>query len=273
MNVVDIPMEEIFSDDKFNCRGKITPIDVVDLMRDIEEDGLLTPIQIQKYDKELGFKYRIIAGHRRHKACELLEKETMSCVIMEVESEAKALKINLTENLLRKNLNVMQEARALQRLKNAGLSEHEVADQLQASRGWVQIRYLLLGLPKEIQEEVEAGTINQPGIRQLYQLRNQPEAQMDLALAMKKAKLKGEKAPISPPKNNPFQKKHRGRVELYQMLGHVMDSIGPNFGTRCLAWAGGEISNVDLYRDIAEIAKAKNISYEIPVASEAIASL
>jgi hypothetical protein len=48
------------------------------------------------------------------------------------------------------------------------------------------------------------------------------------------------------------------------MIEHIIDSVGPSFGTRCLAWAAGEISEYELHLDIAEEAKAKGKRYNVP---------
>ena len=51
IEVVDIPLTEIDADENFNCRGKIAPIDVVDLAKDITERGLIQPVSVAPIEK------------------------------------------------------------------------------------------------------------------------------------------------------------------------------------------------------------------------------
>ncbi len=61
-----------------------------------------------------------------------------------------------------------------------------------------------------------------------------------------------------------FKKRPRDTDDIFYMQDHIQTTIGNNFGTRCLAWAAGEISDLDLYRDIQEIAARVGILYKIP---------
>ena len=68
--VQEIELTRIYNDSKFNCRGAILPMDVVDLAKDIELNGLQFPIAVQPavdVDGGLpdGYNFRIVAGHRR----------------------------------------------------------------------------------------------------------------------------------------------------------------------------------------------------------------
>src|ERR1019366_295766 len=140
--------EEIFSDEEFNCRGFIAPSDVVDLARDIASEGLLSPIVVQpagdvtEHKMPRGKFWRIIAGHRRYAAMFLINKTPMiPCIVRTGLNPVKALILNLGENNNRKSLNILQEARALERLKNQGLGQTEIAQALKVPRPWVQTRF------------------------------------------------------------------------------------------------------------------------------------
>lgn len=55
-----------------------------EILQSIKEIGITTPILVRP--KENG-KYELISGHRRKKACELLGKNTIPCVIRELSNE------------------------------------------------------------------------------------------------------------------------------------------------------------------------------------------
>ena len=262
--IVHIKINEIFADSDFNCRGYIAPIDVVELSRNIDTHGLQQPIVVRpiKNDK---FGYKIISGHRRHKAFAVLGRETIPAIVNSNISDKDALVMNLGENLHRKDLNIMQEAHALERLKLAGLSESEVAKEIGKSQTWVHIRYLLLELPNEIREAAAAGYVTQSQIKSIHALGTRDE-QLEAAAKAKKAKISGTKAPVlsKKVKRNIFKAKARPKDDIFFMQEHIAEAIGNNFGTRCLAWAAGEITDIELFQDIEGIADRAQIKYTIP---------
>lgn len=271
---MDMPMSDIHVDEEFNCRKKIAPIDVVDLAKDITKNGLLQPVIIAQQSEEQiaanGRNYRLIAGFRRYKAHIVNKSETILCSIHPggIISELEARYLNLSENLNREDLNIVQEAGALKEIFQAGATESTAMRRLSKSRGWIQVRFMLLKLPDEVQVEVAAGFINQTQIRELYKLYNRGTTD-ELHAAIKKiknAKMRGEKSPVihAPNHKRAYVKKHRKRNEIFEMMAHIAESIGNGFGTRCLSWAAGEITDGDIISDIEELALDKGISYHRP---------
>lgn len=266
--IILVPLQDIYADPNFNCRGHISPITVIELSKDIDKHGLQQPIVIKPIkdgeQRKPGQKWKVISGHRRYTAFIVLKRETIPCVVNEEISDADALILNLGENLHREDLNIMQEAKALERLKMAGFSAAEVSEQINKSSTWVKIRYQLLELPESIREAAAAGYINQNQIKDIHKLGNVRE-QIEAAKKIKKAKASGEKSPvIFKSKRNMFKAKERRADDILWMQTHIREAIGNNFGTRCLAWAAGEINDVELFRDIKEIAVKADIVYKIP---------
>lgn len=272
MVVHDIPMTEIFADANLNCRGDIAPFDIIELAQSIDKNGLQQPITVQPYSQSgTPYKYRIIIGHRRHKAYQVLNRKTIPAIIKTGLSEIQARVLNLQENLERKNLNITQEAYAIKKFKVAGYTLKEVAELIGMSTGWVQVRYALLELEPEIQEAAAAGFITQEQLKDLSSIRTREE-RFDAVKQIKESKLRGEKKAIKvkKKKKSPLAKKPRNREEIFEFQEHIIDSIGANFGTRCLAWAAGEISDLDLYGDIKEIAEDLDILYTPPIHDELV---
>ena len=265
--IVQINLIDIFADPTFNCRGEaIAPIDVVDLVRDIELHGLQQPIVVQPYTGYKNCKYRIVSGHRRFTSLKVMKRETIPCIVNPHLSESEALILNLGENIHRKDLNIMQEATALKRLKMSGMATSEVAGELGKSATWVSVRYMLLELPEPIRNAAAAGLINQQQIRQIHKLPDMKQ-QLDHAAKIKNAKVRGEKVPklnITQNKRNILKIKQRDRDDIFWMQDHIQDAVGNNFGTRCLAWAAGEISDFEIFQDVKELAAAQDVDYVIP---------
>lgn len=266
-----IPLKDIFADSDFNCRGEIAPIDVVDLAKDIEQSvspenptGLQSPIIVQPYDKVPGKKYRIVAGHRRYESFKILKRSHIPAFVRTDLTDLAARILNLGENLKRKDLNPVQEARALDHLKQAGMGQEEVAARLGMSRGWVQVRFMILDMPEDIQNEIAAGLLNQHQIREIHMMPT--EDQYKAVKAIKEAKERGEKAkPVIKKRGDALRKRIRKPPEIFVMIEHIMEALGgANLATRALAWSAGEISDMELFRDIREEAEAAGRRYEVP---------
>lgn len=267
----EISLIRIYNDSKFNCRGAILPMDVVDLAKDIDANGLQFPIAIQPaadVDGGLpdGYDFRIVAGHRRYVAFRVLKRDTIPTLIKKGYSELKARLVNLSENLKRKELNILQEARAVKRLRDFGMIQESIASTLGMSRSWVQVRLHLLDLPEDIQEAAAAGILNQYQIHQIHSLK-EPTRQYEAVRKIKNARLHGEKGVDvgKKPQEDPFKKKRQSKGSVQIMMEHMVKTVGYGLHTRVLAWANGEINSAELYFDIRRFAQENDIEYTIPI--------
>ncbi len=257
-----IPLSDVYSDDDFNCRGPIAPIDVAELAQDIQLNGLQFPITVQPsedVDHEIPCPWRIIAGHRRYKAFEVLGRDgkefwLIPAMVRRGLSEIQARVLNLGENIKRKDLNILQEAKALEKLYEAGVPRDHVAKLLSKSSGWVQNRYALLSLPEDIQQECANGIINQQQIKQLYSLRHDPLKQYEAVKLIKAARARGQKIKHvgKRKKTSTNTKKARGRNECFDMIEIVVPAVGYGIHTRALAWAAGEITTEEFFDCLEE---------------------
>jgi ParB-like chromosome segregation protein Spo0J len=187
-------------------------------------------------------------------------------VVREEMDEIKCRIINLKENLDRKDLNILQEAKSISRLKELGVGEEYAASALNKSRGWVQVRYMLLDLPEEIQAEAAAGVIRQSDIRSIY---SQPDRNLRLAAAkkIKESVIRGESKVEARLKSQPKRatdKRVRNKVEIILMQDRVRDAIGNGIATRALAWCVGEINDGEFFGTIKEVAEDMGLEYTVP---------
>jgi ParB/RepB/Spo0J family partition protein len=263
---------KIHADEVFNCRGYISPSDCLDLARDIEQNTLQQPITVQPYDEEhrksTGFDYRIIQGHRRFTAVsKVLLREKIPCIIVEGLTETQALLRNLGENLQRRQLNILQEAKALERLKLAGLTQSDVATQLRMQRPWVQTRFYVLEFPPDIQDEISKGTLTQSQIHEVHAL---PKDQWFTAVRqIKETKQRGGKKfsvkTLDTPKaENLVKAKPRKQEEIQILLDHMLDNSQSDLHTRVLAWATGNITTMDVLEDFKAYCDREAFNYRIP---------
>ena len=252
----EVLISEINMDSSFNCRGDLPPIEVAELAKDLEKRGQLQPVTIMTYDTPKdGFKYLLLIGYRRTTAAKILRWDHIRAEIRLEMSEVDARCMNLRENVHRKELTILQEARALTKLKELDIGREATANHLGKSHGWVQVRFLLLELPLEVQKEVESGIINQRQIRELHQImgRRGREATFEAVRGIKDAKIRGQKdITVNPNRDDPDRKIHRGRKEIFGMMEHVQNNVGNGLATRCRAWCGGEITSNELFESLRD---------------------
>lgn len=266
---VFIPLDEIWSDDEFNCRGSIEPSQVKTLCESIIKNGLQTEIVVQPIEDvkgsapPAGKKYRIVAGHRRFMAFRILrgQDETkygqIPAKVRTGLDDIQVRILNLSENFDREDLDILQEAKALEKLHEAGIPRDHVAREIGKSSGWVQVRYNLLELPEDIQLEAKVGTFNQYQIKQLYGIRKDSEKLYEAVRTIKNSKGRGEKGTFvgNRKAEKTDVKKHRKPVEINAMIDVVQKAIGYGLETRMLAWAAGNVSTDELFEDVREYCK------------------
>ncbi len=114
--------------------------------------GLLHPIVVQRD----GDSYSLVAGERRLRAAQLAGVSSIPAIVRPAaESSRHQLEMALTENLLRTDLNPMEEAAAYARLSDAfGLTHEAIALRLGRSRSGISNAIRLLDLPAPVQEAV-----------------------------------------------------------------------------------------------------------------------
>ena len=275
MKIAYTPMVDVLCDEEFNCRGPITPMDVVDLARDIKRtNGLIQPVVIAPLDGDRlkahpGKKFLLVAGYRRFMAYKVNKETIIPAVIrFDIGDEADARIFNLSENLQRKDLNMLQESRALAKLERLGVTESDAGERLGMSRGWVQVRYMVLRLPEEVQEEIAAGWLTQKQIRDAYShfKESGKKACFDVIRGFKDDKIKGRKGTrkkVKKVKKN--EKRSRDRNDIFELQEHVYSEFnGNNVITRVLAWCAGEVDDGDVHTAIRELAAREGKSYRTP---------
>jgi ParB family chromosome partitioning protein len=140
--------------------------------------GLLHPIVVQRD----GDTYSLVAGERRLRAAQLAGVSSIPAIVRPAaESSRHQLELALTENLLRTDLNPMEEAAAYARLADAfGLTHEAIALRLGRSRSGISNAIRLLDLPAPVQEAVADSRLTASHARALLVL---PQASVQEAMA------------------------------------------------------------------------------------------
>jgi ParB family chromosome partitioning protein len=260
-----IPINQILKDDNFNCRKDVTPFSVMELAKSIKEQGLLQPIAVQPIEHP-NYKYRIILGHRRYLACIQNNATHIECIIKEGLNDTDALTLNVVENIQRKDLNMLEEALAIERFLKMGDTFKQVASRLNKSIGWVQVRSAILSLPEDLRKEVAAGLFSTDNLKSMKTL--SVEDKYEFTRRLKDSKIKGNKFKPAKVKRkrkiDPLEKKAIKHDVLALIQESIYDQIGANEYTRTLAWANGHISTIDFLEDVQTRAKSDGKVFKIP---------
>lgn len=106
-----------------------------DLADSIKADGLLQPILVRAEGSD---KYRIIAGHRRHKAAQIAGLTHIPAIVKGISNDKDILVAQLVENIQRKNLSAKDIVRSVSRFAELyGMSYREIGHVLGRSKTWV----------------------------------------------------------------------------------------------------------------------------------------
>jgi ParB family transcriptional regulator, chromosome partitioning protein len=128
-----------------------------ELATSIHQNGLLQPIIV----RTKGTSFEIVAGNRRYSACKNLGWRKMLCHIVEL-NDKESFEFSLTENIQRKTLNPLDEARAFKTyiLDFGWGGVSELAGKISKSPSYVCKRLSILDLPVELLQGVSNSSIS-----------------------------------------------------------------------------------------------------------------
>lgn len=137
-----------------------------ELAASLRQTGLLQPVVVRR----IGQGYQLIVGERRWRAARLAGLTRIPAVIREA-SDAQSLELALVENLLREDLNPMEEAEAYERLlAEFGWTQEDLAQRVGRDRSSVANCLRLLKLPELIQADLRARRLTMGHARALLSL-------------------------------------------------------------------------------------------------------
>lgn len=138
-----------------NPRTRIENVE--DLKASIKANGLLQPIVVR--GNQPNKHWKVVAGSRRFKACKELGLGAIPCIVIDAD-DAKAYELATTENIVRENMNAVDEANAVQKLFAQGKSRIEIGAMFGKSARWAEGRRRIAELGGKAMEYLAAGKIN-----------------------------------------------------------------------------------------------------------------
>jgi ParB family chromosome partitioning protein len=137
-------------------RASISDEEINELAESIRERGLLVPIQVNRRDSG----YEIVFGDRRYLACKKLGLKRIRCIVKDYDQKEMIID-RAIENVARRNLSDIEEARAFIRLHDVGgLSWEEIGRRVGYTGGSVKRKTALLTMDMSIQESIHEKKIS-----------------------------------------------------------------------------------------------------------------
>lgn len=150
-------------------RHNFSEASILKLADSIRQFGIIQPLTVRK----LGHHYELIAGERRLRAAKELGWSSVPCIINEV-SEEKSAQISIIENLLRENLNIFEQAMAIEALIDTyNLTQEQVAEKLSSSQSYIANKLRLLRLSTEEREKILENNLTERHARALLRINDQ----------------------------------------------------------------------------------------------------
>jgi ParB family chromosome partitioning protein len=139
-------------------RTKFDPEALSALAASIEVSGIVQPLLVRPLPDG---SYELVAGERRWRAAQQAGLEKVPAVVRD-QAEAERLQAALIENMVREDLNPVEEAKACAALvEDLGLTKEELARRVGRSRPAVSNLIRLLELPDETLELLEGGELSE----------------------------------------------------------------------------------------------------------------
>ncbi len=152
--LVEIPIDQIAPNPR-QPRKTFHPGALAELATSIKASGVIQPVVVRK----VGGGYQLIAGERRWRAAREAGLARVPAVVREA-TDAESLEIALVENLLREDLNPIEQSEAYQRLMaDFGWTQEELGARVGKDRSSIANTLRLQKLPDIVQDDLRHGRL------------------------------------------------------------------------------------------------------------------
>lgn len=169
-NIIEISVNDIIPN-RFQPRMNFNEEGIKELAESIKQYGIIEPLVVRKFED----KYEIIAGERRYRAALSVGLKTIPAILSEINDEQSA-EVALVENVQRKNLSPIEEAKSFKNLLDRGyLTQEQLASKMGLSQSAIANKLRLLNLDEEVQTALLQEQISERHARALLKFENKEE--------------------------------------------------------------------------------------------------
>ena len=164
-NLLEIAVDEVEPNPN-QPRKSFNAAAISELASSLKTSGMIQPVVVRR----AGSGYQLVAGERRWRAAREAGLERIPAILREV-TDAESLELALVENLLREDLNPIEEAEAYQRLlADFSWTQEQLAGRVGKDRSTIANALRLLRLPAIVQEDLREGRLTMGHARALLSL-------------------------------------------------------------------------------------------------------
>jgi ParB family transcriptional regulator, chromosome partitioning protein len=168
--VVELSVSAIRRNPRQPRRG-FDPAALEELATSIASVGVVQPVIVRRVEEG----YELIAGERRWRAAQQAGFTVIPAIVRSA-SDVESLELALVENVVRQQLNPVDEAFALRvLLEDLGVTQEVLAARVGKSRSAIANKIRLLDLPAPIQESLASGALSEGHARALLSLEGRGE--------------------------------------------------------------------------------------------------
>ena len=165
--VLNVPIEDIIPN-RFQPRLNFDESALSELAASIKEHGIIQPLVLRR----LGDKYEIVAGERRYKASKMAGLTSVPAIISTLDDK-KSAEVAIVENIQRKDLTSIEEAKSYKALLDkCYLTQEELAKKMGLSQSAISNKLRLLSLSANVQDALMQNKISERHARSLLQLQS-----------------------------------------------------------------------------------------------------
>lgn len=164
-SILQVPIEDIIPN-RFQPRLAFDDASLADLAKSIKEHGIIQPLVLRRKND----KYEIIAGERRYKAAKIAGLTSVPAIISNLDDNASA-EVAIVENIQRKDLSAIEEAKSYQSLLDKGyMTQEDLAKKMGVSQSAISNKLRLLTLDESVQDAVVQEKISERHARTLLKV-------------------------------------------------------------------------------------------------------
>ena len=168
--IIEVSLDDIIPN-RFQPRLSFDEDALNELAKSIRQHGIIQPLVLRK----VGNKYEIIAGERRFKASFIAGLTKVPAVVIDLNDNESA-EVAIVENIQRKNLSALEEAKSYKKLLDRGyLTQEELATRMGKTQGAISNKLRLLNLSNEVQEALLNNEISERHARSLLKIENEED--------------------------------------------------------------------------------------------------
>ncbi|AFJ03061.1 Chromosome (plasmid) partitioning protein ParB / Stage 0 sporulation protein J [Methylophaga frappieri] len=238
---------------KYQPRMDMSQESLEELADSIRAQGLVQPIVVRPVGDN---RYEIIAGERRWRASKLAGLTSVPVLVKDV-SDRSAIAMALIENIQRENLNPMEEANALFRLREEfEMTHQQAAEAVGKSRATVTNLLRLRNLHDSVKRLVENCDLEMGHARALLALEG--EVQSDVAQQVVEKGLSVRETEqlvrrILKPAKIPEKTNHGAQADVEALNNQLVEKLGEQASLKHLSSGKGRV--VIQYKTVTELKK------------------